>query len=215
MVIEFKLKIRTILLLSIGSVMTLVGSLDSLMGFPDIPLLDVWGVMLVFLEGFYRIVERMKGPSIIIRPGKQFKAFAAVIEIISKAEEYLYVIDLYPGVWTLYALDAAPERVEAKLLTTRFRNDELEKVDVLAKRLTIEKPSIRIRSLMTGELHDRYILTKPKGFHIGHSIKNLGNKMSSIDPLSAVETEEFREMFNKMWDRATPFLRDDDMDEGT
>lgn len=173
----------------------------------------IYGTLGLFLLLAIIIIERLKAPSITIRPGEKFEGFAAITEIIGNAETHLKIIDPYPGLNTLLAINTAPRGIKIRFLTTPYISDrdELEKVKIQAKMLMAEKPLLEIRSDVSKRnpkpsIHDRFILTRPHGWKIGCSIRDIGNKLTSIDPMSINETEEIEKTFDELWEKSHSFV---------
>ena len=62
-------------------------------------------------------------------------------------------------------------------------SNELEEASTISKMETVRKEGNRIvkRIINTNKVHDRYIIIdRDKLYHLGHSIKDIGKKISTI-----------------------------------
>jgi hypothetical protein len=208
-----KFKTRSILLV-ISFVLVSVGVINPFVSEIDTTFAGMYGVFFLILWAFYMIGDRLKSENIVFEAGERFKGFVAITDIISKAKDHINIVDPYCGMKTLLAIDTAPIGIPVRFLTTPHNNDEREKraVKVQVKVLMEERPEIEIRSVVSKKdnrvtIHDRYILTRPHGYKLGASIKDFGNKQTSIDPMSVFETEEMEGWFENKWEKSYEFFQ--------
>jgi len=147
--------------------------------------------------------SRLQG--LVAKPGEQFKAYNQIMEIASKAVGYLIVIDPYPSQETLIVLEKSPNKLPEMLLTNPpQKSKDRVAFEVLARKLKTDRSEIAIRYAPSQTLHDRFIITETEAWHIGHSIKDIGSKLSAITPMGEKEKERLKEEFNALWNQANP-----------
>jgi len=162
-----------------------------------------WGVILVLIGFVFFLGYREFSRPIIHLPNQQLEAYSHVIKLLCSAEQYLKLIDLYPGELALKAISAVPKGLPIKWLTMRLYDKEKQAVfEALALRLIRARPEIEIRYAPIGKLHDRYILTDPFGWALGQSIKDIGNKLGSIHPLTVQGTLDIVKVFDDVWEES-------------
>lgn len=84
------------------------------------------------------------------------------------------------------------------------KNTDHAEFEVLARKLNADRPEIQIRYAPPQTLHDRFIITKTEAWHIGHSIKDIGNKLSAITPMDSNEKERLETKFHRLWNESIP-----------
>ena len=142
---------------------------------------------------------------LILPPRNEFMAFYEIINIIKKSQGFLEVIDTYPSDTTLAALNNVPPTLPTRLLTYPPRDSrEQLTFEQLAKKLMKDRPEIEIRYAPAKTLHDRYVLSDRESFLLGHSISDIGNKLSSIVKLPESMAATARNEFLKLWSQARP-----------
>jgi len=148
---------------------------------------------------------KLKPVGLVVTPGEQFKAYSRLLEIASSAKEFLIIVDPYPSHQTLIILEKSPRNQSAKLLTNP-PSDETKRLEfeTLVKKLIKDRPEIEIRYAPKFVLHDRFILTKTEVWHIGHSLKDIGNKLSVISAIDTSEVIKIRNEIESLWNQATP-----------
>lgn len=140
---------------------------------------------------------------LIARPGEEFKAYNRILNIASQAKGYLLVADPYPGPETLIVLEKCPPKQSGKLLTYPPRStSNRAEFETLSKKLMKDHPEIEVRYAPHRTLHDRFIITATEAWHVGHSIKDIGNKLSAITPMDANRRKELKLEFDKLWNQA-------------
>ena len=165
------------------------------------PLLGVYGSIFLVVGALFLIVRKMKGPNLMFGPDERLRAYSIVVDIIKESKSYLKVIDLYPSEDTLHALSCSPEGIPVQYLTLTINMSRAERntFKATAKRLIMDKPNIEIRIADKSAFHDRWILTEPHGWHLTHSIKDIGNKIGHFIEMSIDETYECGGVFDMYW----------------
>jgi hypothetical protein len=165
--------------------------------------MGIYGSLGIFFWALYIVIDNMKEPSIMIRPGETYKAFHALTDIFSECKSFIKFIEPHIGSRTLLALDTAPKGIKIQVLTTPYtKGEDQKKLKIQIQELMRERPELEIRSDISKKdnrvaIHDPCVLTSPKGWKLGSSTNFIGNKQTSIDPMSAIETEKMIEWFDE------------------
>jgi len=146
-----------------------------------------------------------KKSGFVTGPDGQFNSYQQILDIAEKAKGYLIVVDPYPGRATLVVLSKVPPNQPMKFLTyPPQRREERAEFEVLARKLMNDRPELRIKYTSERTLHDRFMITESEAWHLGHSIKDFGNKLSAITQMSAIERSQFEKSFDFLWTKANP-----------
>ena len=143
---------------------------------------------------------RAKQTGLVVSRGQQFEGFEKVLEIMSSAIGNVIVVDPYPGDDTLAAIGRCPAGVPVQFLTCPpLKESERAGFEALARRLMSDRHEIQIRYAPEGVLHDRFISSQNGTWLLGHSIKDVGKKLSTINPASKETAETLREKALALW----------------
>lgn len=135
------------------------------------------------------IVKPTKG---IFFEGQLFDAYVFVNEIIKKASKSIVLIDNYVDETTLMMLSKRNQQCEAIIYTQKI-NAQL-KLD-LAKH-NEQYPFIEVKELKN--VHDRFLIIDRKElYHIGASLKDLGNKWFAFSKLDEFLPEVLERLKNR------------------
>ena len=111
--------------------------------------------------------------------------FAA--QLVRSAKEEIVIIDPYADDTVLSLIAKKAEGVKAFVYSARISktmNDE-------AARLNRQFPTVELRNMR--DVHDRFIIVDSTIYHVGASIRDLGNKLTAFSVLSAVTKEQLLE----------------------
>lgn len=124
--------------------------------------------------------------------GEIYDAYSLLIDIIEKANEEIIIIDNYVDKITLDILTKKKVSVVVLLITDKNKS-KLTKTDI--DKFNSEYPTLKVK--YTNIFHDRFIILDNKElYHLGASLKDLGNKVFGI---SKVKDEEYlRLLLNKI-----------------
>ncbi|TET08739.1 MAG: hypothetical protein E3J86_10135 [Candidatus Thorarchaeota archaeon] len=152
-----------------------------------------------------KTLETLKSAGLVTGPGGQFEAYNQILEIAARAKGFLIVVDPYPSRETLIVFEKSPHKQPVKFLTypPQNRRNRAE-FEVLAKKMKNDRPEIDIRYAPPKTLHDRFMITETEAWHLGHSIKDFGNKLSAITQMNTTEKKQFENGFSVIWDSAKP-----------
>ena len=140
---------------------------------------------------------------IIIPPDKPFTGKRALTKIIEESQGFLWVMDAYVDIKTLDLLHEAHEGIPIRLLTCNTGGADKEKRFLRAcKNLKVERPDFEIKKCESNLLHDRFILTKNKGWMVGASLKDIGKKLTMITEMSPDTAKEMRKHFEEIWKKS-------------
>jgi hypothetical protein len=139
--------------------------------------------------------ETKKG--LVAGPDQEFEAYQKVLEIIKSASGFIKIIDAYASEVTLIAINHSPNGLSLQFLT--YPPKDRDSFETSAKKLMKDRPEIQIQYAPKQSLHDRFIITGDSFWHLGHSIKDIGNKLSAISLMSPDEGNIALQKFNQLW----------------
>ena len=128
--------------------------------------------------------------------GEIYDAYSLLVDIISKANKKIIVIDSYVDKVTLDILSKKKVNVMVLLITDENKS-KLTETDI--NKFNNEYPTLKVK--YTNIFHDRFIIIDNKElYHLGASLKDLGKKVFGI---SKIEDKEYLEylkgkVFSKM-----------------
>ena len=138
---------------------------------------------------------------VVLAPGSPFRGLLELTKVFKSVTEYVKICDPWADLKTLELFLSIPENVQIKFLTentggkskaNRFKN--------ACKAFQNERPGFEVRK---GQgLHDRFILTKKKGWSVGSSLKDFGKDFSALTPLSIEIMKDTEKIFDKLWKKA-------------
>lgn len=141
----------------------------------------------------------------VFPPKTEFRAFYHVIKLVESASVRLDVIDQYPDELTLLALSCAQDYISIRFLTRPPRRKRKQVLfESYGRKLMKDKFGTEIRYVHSGTVHDRFIITERDSWALGHSIKDIGNKLSSISQKTKQETLQLQSIFDALWSNSTP-----------
>ena len=121
--------------------------------------------------------------------GQIYDAYSLIIDIIKTANKRILIIDNYLDNSVLKMLTKKNNKVEVLLLTSG--KSPIRKIDIT--KFNSQYPKLRMQ--YTNRFHDRFIVIDNKDlYHLGASIKDLGNKCFGINKIN--ETEIIQKFVN-------------------
>ena len=118
--------------------------------------------------------------------GEIYDAYSLLVDIISKANKEIIIIDNYVDKVTLDILSKKKVNVMVLLITDENKC-KLNKTDI--NKFNSEYPTLKIK--YTNIFHDRFIIIDDKElYHLGASLKDLGKKVFGV---SKIEDKEYLE----------------------
>jgi hypothetical protein len=146
-------------------------------------------------------LRRKRGESkeLLIHAGRRIKAESELENLLSKeTSDYLKICDPYVSKETLKYLEVLPEGISVKMLTAFINNSGRFKksLDMLRRDREIHVLQVSLPEGRT-PLHDRYFLTRGKGWIIGTSLKDVGKKDTTLSRIEDIR--QFEERFDSYW----------------
>lgn len=154
------------------------------------------------IKGLKTIREKLgqveKAPVQIIKSGENFTAIKLFEEFLinNLGGEEILLCDSHVSPSTLFPFSVLREEIKSiKILTSNIFDSE--KFKDYQKKMKKEM-GIDIEIKINQKIHDRYLICKNNCWHIGTSIKDLGNKDSIIKDISEV-LDSMKSLFNERW----------------
>jgi len=141
---------------------------------------------------------------ILLPGGTPFTGYVELKNILGSVTDYVKIIDPYINVDTLERLQAVPVNIPIMFLSENTGGKNEKRLLRSCKEFFVEKPNFNLKKCKG--LHDRYILTKSRGWTIGSSLKDFGKKMSSISPLSNELKKDVEKTFDRLWNESKSLI---------
>ena len=156
----------------------------------------------LLIKGLKRIRQLLgqieKSPVYIIKSGQNFTAIRLLEEFLMTEikEKEVLLCDPYISHLTLYPFAILKGKIESlKILTANiYDSDKLKEY----KKKMEKEMGIIVEIKVNKRIHDRYLISGKKCWHFGASIKDLGNKDTTIKEISEIVTS-MRELFEERW----------------
>ena len=132
---------------------------------------------------------------VVLPPGSPFTGILELAKILGSVTEYVKICDPWVDIKTLEAFLSIPKDIPIYLLTSdsgksrRFQN--------ACSAFQAERSHFEVRTVQG--LHDRFILTKNRGWLLGSSIKDFGKKFSALTPLLNIDAMETESIYDDLW----------------
>lgn len=124
---------------------------------------------------FHYISEHEESSQKIFFDGQIYDAFSLLVDLVSKAEKKLVLVDNYVDVGTLNIL--AKKKSDVEVIVYTVRRTRLSESDV--NNFNQQYPTLEVK--YTGVFHDRFLIIDDTcAYHIGASIKDAGKKCFGI-----------------------------------
>lgn len=124
---------------------------------------------------FHYISEHEESSQKIFFDGQIYDAFSLLVDLVSKAEKKLVLVDNYVDVGTLNIL--AKKKADVEIIVYTVRRTRLSEADV--NNFNQQYPTLEVK--YTGVFHDRFLIIDDTcAYHIGASIKDAGKKCFGI-----------------------------------
>lgn len=108
-------------------------------------------------------------------------------QLVRSAKEEIVVIDPYADDVSLSLVAKKAEGVKAFVYSARISRTMNEET----ARLNRQFPTVELRNMR--DVHDRFIIVDGTIYHVGASIRDLGNKLTAFSVLSAISKEQLLE----------------------
>lgn len=124
---------------------------------------------------FHYISEHEESSQKVFFDGQIYDAFSLLVDLVSKAEKKLVLVDNYVDVGTLNIL--AKKKSDVEVVVYTVRRTRLSEADV--NNFNQQYPKLEVK--YTGVFHDRFLIIDDTcAYHIGASIKDAGKKCFGI-----------------------------------
>jgi hypothetical protein len=119
----------------------------------------------------------------IFYDGEVFDAYTFVADLVKSAKEKIILIDNYIDESVLLLLSKRKKGVEAMIYTEKIS----QQLDLDIQKHTTQYPSIEVKTYKKN--HDRFLIIDEEVYHIGASIKDLGNRLFAFSKLGLDQKE--------------------------
>lgn len=137
---------------------------------------------------------------VVLPPGSPFTGIIELAKVLGSVSEYVKICDPWVDIETLEAFLSIPRGIPIYLLTGE--SGKSRKFQNACGTFQAERSLFEVR-LVQG-LHDRFILTKNRGWLLGSSIKDFGKKFSAFTPLLNKDAMETESIYDDLWRKAQP-----------
>jgi hypothetical protein len=146
-------------------------------------------------------VTNLDHKQILIRAGEVFRADRFLREIFSVARKELCILDPFIGSRVFDLLEDSGLAAHIRIITS-------EKLSAATKSTYLafhkQRPQTEMRTTV-GDIHDRFIIWDgTQGFHLGHSIKDLGTKDTQLNLIAA--PHQHLTLFEQRWKQAAEII---------
>ncbi len=145
-----------------------------------------------------------KTPVFVIKSGENFSAIRLFEDFLLTqiGSGDVILCDSHISYSTLFPFAALKGKMKSLKILTASVHDP-DKFKNYKNRMSKEL-CIPIEVKTNNKIHDRFILSEDKCWSIGSSIKDFGNKDTTIKEISEV-TASMKDLFQERWNEATPF----------
>jgi hypothetical protein len=165
--------------------------------------------VLYFLSGGLKRIrgvlgEVEKAPVYVIKSGQSFTAIRLLEEFLTQEIQSgeLSICDSYVSSTTLFPFSVVVGKVRSiRILTTNVQDSDKFRE---YKNKMQKETGIVIEVKLSSKIHDRYLITGDKCWAFGASIKDLGNKDTTIREISEV-TASMKDLFQERWNESPDF----------
>lgn len=150
-------------------------------------------------QPFIRI-SQTEHNQILVRAGETFKANRILREIFKQAKEEICILDAYFGTKLFDLLEESNNHIRIRIVTSD-KSSKGTFTTYRDYRKQYPQVELRVAKSLEAKFHDRFIfIDKLKGFHSGHSFKDLGEKDSQINFIK--DPREQISLFEERWSMA-------------
>ena len=145
-----------------------------------------------------------KTPVFVIKSGETFSAIRLFEEFLRTqiGSEDVILCDSHISHSTLFPFVVLKGKMKSLKILTANIHDPDKFRDYMSR--MIRELCIQVAVKTSNKIHDRFIISDDKCWSIGSSIKDFGNKDTTIKEISEV-TASMKDLFQERWNEATPF----------
>lgn len=145
-------------------------------------------------------ISNIKKDEILIRAGERFKANRIIRELINSAKRELYIMDPYIGSDLLDQIEDTNTKINIRILTSDQTKKTVRQA-YFSYSHQYKNVEIKILPFSETSFHDRFIfIDSTQGFHLGHSLKDMGTKDTQINKIKDITKQ--KKMFDDYWSKA-------------
>ena len=117
-----------------------------------------------------------------------WSGYEFAVQLVRSAKKELVIIDPYANDMVLSLMAKRAQGVDATIYSARITRTMREE----EARLNREFPTVRLENMR--EVHDRFVIVDDVIYHVGASLKDLGNQMTAFSVLNFVTKEQLLAM---------------------
>lgn len=117
-----------------------------------------------------------------------WSGYEFAVQLVRSAKKELFIIDPYANDMVLSLMAKRAQGVDATIYSARITRTMREE----EARLNREFPTVRLENMR--EVHDRFVIVDDVIYHVGASLKDLGNQMTAFSVLNFVTKEQLLAM---------------------
>ena len=137
---------------------------------------------------------------VFIRAGQRQRARDVILDFFrNQLDLYVKICDNYVNVETIKLLSHVPPHIMILIIS-----DNLKDKNKPVIQSEVSKLQNKVLMRKTDEQHDRFIITRGRGWSVGHSLKDLGSKNSHVQMMRTVTDAE--QTFDDDWIDGSVYL---------
>jgi hypothetical protein len=141
----------------------------------------------------------------LIESGKVYSGKRLFQEmVVSQLGSTVQICDPYCGARILDLLSAIKQKSKVQILTQVIEQKEAFKRELADFSKEFPEIEVEVRVFHKRKLHDRYLISGDNCWSIGSSLKDLGNKDTTVTKLEDEVRFALEEIFEKRWLEAAP-----------
>ena len=113
-----------------------------------------------------------------------WSGYEFAVQLVRSAKKELFIIDPYANDMVLSLMAKRAQGVDATIYSARITRTMREE----EARLNRQFPTVRLENMR--EVHDRFVIVDDVIYHVGASLKDLGNQMTAFSVLNFVTKEQ-------------------------
>ena len=113
-----------------------------------------------------------------------WSGYEFAVQLVRSAKKELFIIDPYANDMVLSLMAKRAQGVDATIYSARITRTMREE----EARLNRQFPTVRLENMR--EVHDRFVIVDDVIYHVGASLKDLGNQMTAFSILNFVTKEQ-------------------------
>ena len=137
----------------------------------------------------------------VVDPAQQHTSIRKIAELLGQFTGNAKICDPYLDPRTLQVLEMIPDSCTIQFLSTPPKQN----ANALLRQYNAyknEHGNLEIRTILPGQLHDRYAIVGPNMWLIGHSLNRIGTKQTFIVKLDGDIKQQTEQNFDAAWQTA-------------